>query len=817
MKKSVFGKSMGVLAQTIAFAMASAFVVACTGSNDDGGFAGGTTEDAGIIADLNVAGLTQKGPFAKGSAVAVQGIDCKTLKFTDETFEGSVKNDKGEFVVDNVTLSSTCAVFEVSGYYLNELTGKKASEKLTLHALTNLKDRKHVNINVLTELEYERVMNLVTDKKMSFDDAKKQAEEEVLASFNIKGDIAESEDLNILEKGDGNAALLAVSVMVQANANEAKLAERLDEYSVAISQNGSLDDKVKTEIANWATNATATGKLDAIRKNIESWNLTDSVPAFETYVKALANGDSVILSSESRSSSSNVIASEAKQSSSSSVIPASSGNLPSSSSSSDLIFKPIVRADSCKFNGEDNCEYGSLTDKRDGRIYKTVHIGEQWWMAENLKYSAADDVGGYKASACSEYGCFYTWPVTMDSAGIWSSKGVGCNTIDFCTVEIERPVRGICPDGWHVPSKAEWDDLFYAFSDASKYFNHVGLKLKSTSGWRYYIEGEGDGNGTDIYGFTALPAGGYINGSIIGEGEGAYFWASNEHAGNQAYYMGLGPDELAQVTVVDKGGRAYSVRCLKDDGLVAPASSSSSSVIASEAKQSSSSSLALAAACKTETEDNCEYGSLTDDRDGQVYKTVKIGNQVWMAENLNYADSTKTPSLLGRSWCYNDSSKYCEKYGRLYTWAAAIDSVALYDGDYGADCGYGKSCMLPLVKVQGICPNGWHLPETTEWSTLFDEVGGRLTAGKVLKSQTGWYNDGNGIDAVGFTALPGGDRDNYGKFSGAGGCYANFWTATNGSDLEAYYVNMSCSYGDYAHPNDKSGKYYGHSVRCVKD
>ena len=313
---------------------------ACTSSND-GGFAGGTTEDAGIIADLNVAGLTQKGPFVKGSAVTVQGIDCKTLKFTNELFEGSVKNDKGEFVVDSVTLSSTCAVFEVLGYYLNELTGKKSTEKLTLHALTDLKDRKNVNINVLTELEYLRVIHLVTVEKMSFDDAKKQAEKEVLASFNINGDVAKSEDLNILEAGDGNAALLAVSIMALADAKESQIAERLNEYAAAISQNGSLDGDTKKEIAEWATSAVASGKLDTIRKNIESWGYTDEVPPFETYVKAVANGDSVTLSCSSSgtkagmtSSSKNV---EPAETSSSSGALSSGKEIASSSSSSSSV------------------------------------------------------------------------------------------------------------------------------------------------------------------------------------------------------------------------------------------------------------------------------------------------------------------------------------------------------------------------------------------------------------------------------------------------------------------------------------------------
>ena len=297
MKMRVFEKNKGFLAQAIAFAMASFWVTACTSSNEDGGFAGGTTEDAGIIADLNVAGVTQKGPFAKGSSVTVQGIDCKTLKFTNELFEGSVNSDKGEFVVDSVTLSSTCAVFEVSGYYLNELSGKKSSEKLTLHALTNLKDRKNVNINVLTELEYERVMYLVTEKGETFAEAKKQAEKEVLASFNVNGDYALSEDLNIFENGDGSAALLAVSVLVQVSGDSSKnvnVAERVDNFGTAIAENGSLDNSAKTEMADWAATAESNGQMAKIRKNLENLGYADEIPAFENVVEKFARLQRII-------------------------------------------------------------------------------------------------------------------------------------------------------------------------------------------------------------------------------------------------------------------------------------------------------------------------------------------------------------------------------------------------------------------------------------------------------------------------------------------------------------------------------------------
>ena len=168
------------------------------------------------------------------------------------------------------------------------------------------------------------------------------------------------------------------------------------------------------------------------------------------------------------------------------------------------------------------------------------------------------------------------------------------------------------------------------------------------------------------------------------------------------------------------------------------------------------------------------YGTMTDERDGKTYRTVTIGDQVWMAENLNYADSTKTPSLKGKSWCYNNVAANCDVAGRLYTWAAAIDSVKLAtDAENPLDCGYGKTCGLS-GKVQGICPSGWHLPSESEWNTLFTKVGGKDVAGTKLKSQSGWHNNGNGDDAFGFSALPAGFNNSGDYYRGGRG--AHFWS-----------------------------------------
>ena len=239
----------------------------------------------------------------------------------------------------------------------------------------------------------------------------------------------------------------------------------------------------------------------------------------------------------------------------------------------------------------------------------------------------------------------------------------------------------------------------------------------------------------------------------------------------------------------------------------------------SDEKNSSSSSVALP--CKTETEDNCEYGTLTDDRDGQTYKTVKIGEQWWMAENLNYA-YTGVPFKAGNytsdstSWCYDNDAANCAKYGRLYTWAAAMDSVGTWSTN-GMGCGYYMVCS-PTNPVRGICPEGWHLPDITEWNALFDAVGGKETAGLMLKSTEGWNDyegtSGNGSDNFGFSVLPAGDGFNDGDFFNEGNL-ADFWSSTEYDSSNAYIMGLSYSHDD-AYLN-LFYKILGFSVRCLRD
>ena len=521
---------------------------ACTGSDDDGGFAGGTTEDAGIIADLNVAGVAQKGPFVKGSVVTVQGVDCKTMKFTGERFESVVKSERGDFEVKDINLSSTCAVFEVSGYYLNEVSGQKSSGLVRLRTVTNLKNRNNVNVNVLTSLEYARVWRLALERKMLFDEAKAQAEKEVLASFEIEGDFAKAEDLDIFEKGESNVALLAMSVLLAASADEMKTYERLQRYTAAITLNGALDDSMKTEMANWAASAAASGKLDSIRKNIESWGYTDELPAFETYVKGFAESGHATLSSSS----------------------AGSATLSSSSIVTEWSWDVPLAA---RFNP--NIKYDSMVDPRDKRVYRVVKIEvkerdySKVWMAENLNYDDSVKTPSLKgkswcyrdsAKYCEVSGRYYTWAAAIDSVALASDTvaPLDCGYGKTCEIGEQR-IQGICPDGWHLPNRDEWGWL-------SVYLGNAGVSgdsLKALTGWDY--AGTENNNGVDAYGFTALPTGRRVSDTSWSNiGSDVYYWSSQEYSANEAQYSNM--NNIYTKFYLYQGAKYYgqSVRCVKD-------------------------------------------------------------------------------------------------------------------------------------------------------------------------------------------------------------------------------------------------------------
>lgn len=558
-----------------------------TGS-DDNGVAGGASGDAGIIAvtDWEVAGVSQKGPFVTGSAVTVQELDGITLKQTGKSFKGTIKSDKGDFAIKDINLESQYAILEASGYYRDEISGKKSSSQVTLRALTDLKDRKHVNINLLTHLEYERVMYLVTEKKKSIAEAKEQAEKEVLATFGIEGDFAESEDLNIFETGDGNAALLAISVLLQSDVDVAGLTERMGEFSISLAEGGSWDDAdAKTAIADWACDVDLKGSLSKVRKNVEDWKYADTVPAFEKYVSNFwwdNYGLGVCNAKRENETKRNVnklsklyneyfVCENGRW-----VIP---GYEPRSSSSSN--------------QDPSGISFGVMKDSRDGQEYKTVRIGNQVWMAENLNYAAEGSrCYGDDKKNCEKYGRLYNWDIALDT----TSEGCGKN-FNECTLKSDfYPRQGVCPDGWHLPDLGEWDDLI-EYTDDDSDEETFGFSLQS-----YYWDDDWEKQyGTDKFGFNAMPAGMFDGGKYVGLDSVAIFWTSSKIVdvimnGSITTLNYVMLEKKSSGITRSRGGDVdwgLSVRCVKGTGNKRPESSSSiassSSIYDPFAKQSSSS------------------------------------------------------------------------------------------------------------------------------------------------------------------------------------------------------------------------------------
>jgi uncharacterized protein (TIGR02145 family) len=384
-----------------------------------------------------------------------------------------------------------------------------------------------------------------------------------------------------------------------------------------------------------------------------------------------------------------------------------------------------------------------FTDPRDGKVYRTVKIGDQVWMAENLNYEAPGSVYYRK----NKYGRLYSFEAA------------------------EKAV----PPGWHLPNKEEWNDLVQ-FVGGDEI---AGKHLKARSGWNDLNE-PNDGNGTDDFGFSALPGGsdygdvGYFGNwwsSTYGYGEDSVYCQRLFWDGEDTYGTDFFENDL------------LNVRCIQDK--IISNSESVPKVI-------------VQIVTKFNPQTDAE-NIFTDLRDGKVYRTVKIGEQVWMAENLSYEATY--------SVCYGNDPKNGEKYGRLYNWNTAKDAV----------------------------PPGWHLPTNEEWDQLLRYADGTngtespyksFEAGKYLKARRDWKKyGGNGTDNFGFAALPGGygmafglaahygTSDFYGCFNNIGGC-GNWWSA---NEKGCKYAYTRYIVGDGVYWGIDNIKLYSYSVRCVQN
>ena len=456
----------------------------------------------------------------------------------------------------------------------------------------------------------------------------------------------------------------------------------------------------------------------------------------------------------------------------------------------------------------------------DGNVYNTVQIGDQCWMRENLKTTKyangttiplgteTSSTTAYRyhpddnSANVSDYGYLYNWAAVMNGSASSEANPSG--------------VQGICPDGWHVPSDAEWTELENYVSSQSQYVcggdeDNIAKALASETGWNSSTDNCAVGNNpsaNNATGFSARPAGYYNGGIYYYFGNRAGFWSATQSNSNYAYnrFLYYNYADVNRSNYYKNYG--YSVRCVRNE-------EGSGSEGGDDNPDDNDTTITAQA---------CPGVPTVTDVDGNVYNTVQIGDQCWMRENLKttkYANGTTIPlgTTISSTTAYryhpDDNSANVSDYGYLYNWPAVMNGAASSEANPSG--------------VQGICPDGWHVPSDAEWTELTTYVksqsqyvcgGDEDNIAKALASEEGWYNDtenctvGNNPianNATGFSARPAGNYDDYYNFGSA----ADFWSATQNDSNYAYCLRLYYFYATVSWTIDD--KNVGYSVRCVRN
>ncbi len=422
------------------------------------------------------------------------------------------------------------------------------------------------------------------------------------------------------------------------------------------------------------------------------------------------------------------------------------------------------------------CPGTSFVSDIDGNVYSTVQIGTQCWLKENMRalhyadgqrIEAASSQTDYDRPLCYrpdgglEAGILYNWPAA--SRGLHSAQ-------------VPSQVQGVCPSGWHLPSEAEWKILLdyvgaqsiYRLSDNALC---VSKALASTNGWLPSPDDYCVGNRShlnNLTGFSAFPSGDFL-GDFAGDSVVATFWSSTVNDYGGACYLALRSYSSEPALNVYRQCDGRSVRCLKN----------------SERLNAEAKSWADTAARPQDGQPCAEKDSVVTDVDGNQYVTVQIGPQCWMKENLRttrfpdgkeIALANKKDGYTPLRYAPKDSLSRVQEFGFLYNWCAAMNGAS--------------SSVSNPSNIQGICPNGWHLPSVSEWQQLIDYQGGiELLATKPAGLYESGY-DGFGSDAY-------------------------YWSATAQSKTLSYFFALGGSVF-----NENIFYYYcgdGFSVRCVRN
>jgi uncharacterized protein (TIGR02145 family) len=494
------------------------------------------------IKKSKITGVVQKGPFISGTQIIMGELN-SSLEQTGKIFTSQIIDELGFFEITNIELSSNYVDLSANGYYFNEISGKLSSSQLSLYALSNISDKSTVNINIMTHLEKRRVEYLLKEDELNFENAKHKAQKEILSIFGIESDkMGNSETLDINQDDESNAIMLAISIILQGNRNVGELTELLASISNDIHDDGVLNDN---NLLDKLRKSALELNLGNIRSNLESryknFGLTANIPDFENYIN-------IFLAHSSEKPYISI--SKATNITNTSVT--LSGIVNPNSAITEVFFEygkttdfgNIIDADQSPINGhtetnvsvtitdlEPGITYyfrikaenergvtygddhiftttitgieGTVMDE-DGNIYQTIGIGQQLWMAENLKttkYNDGTDIPLITDSIAwgnlSTPG--YCW-YANDSNTYAQTYGALYN---WYAVETGK----LCPTGWHVPINSEWRELKDYLGE------NAGGKLKEAGTIHWNSPNTGATNET---GFTALP-GGYNPNNIFSD------------------------------------------------------------------------------------------------------------------------------------------------------------------------------------------------------------------------------------------------------------------------------------------------------------
>jgi len=238
---------------------------------------------------VDLTGYVQKGPFIAGSSITISELN-SDLQPTGKVYTTQIDNNSGEFNLPNVELESRFVQLKADGFYFNERTGELSEAQLTLYSLVDITDLESFNINVLSNLEKDRIVELMATG-MAFADAKRKAMNDILGIFGfVSSEQLNSEQMDIASSGDDNAILLAVSIILQGDRPTSEFSELMSQIILDIREDGVLDNKsIGTDLINGINYA----DLQKIRLNTEErydgFDIEYEIPDFEKHVTQFIN------------------------------------------------------------------------------------------------------------------------------------------------------------------------------------------------------------------------------------------------------------------------------------------------------------------------------------------------------------------------------------------------------------------------------------------------------------------------------------------------------------------------------------------------